>query len=317
MAAYIRFKHQGEVKEVPCKSVLTMGRDRNSDIVLPDLHASRNHAMIRCLGQGDFYLIDGGSSNGSFVNGQRVATPRLLRDGDKIRMGRIELQFHQTTREAVSLDTLSLQDTLISDNPEIRQITILVADIRDFTSLSETVHIRTLTKIMNNWFHQVNDTVFSHGGAVDKFIGDCVFARWESDLDQKKTVFEALAAAVDINRITQALNSSFPELARPIKIGVGINTGAASMGIGHDNTALGDAVNIAFRLESATKLLGTDVVLSETAYQYLPEKYVADRRQHLRVKGKRDPIRISMLEFSEVEEVLKELGQPAVREGTP
>lgn len=307
MTAFIRLKHQGEVKDVPCKSVLTLGRDRNSDIVLPDLHASRNHAMVRCLGQGDFYLIDGGSSNGSFVNGQRLATPRLLRDGDKIRMGRVEMKFHQTAKQAVSSDTLSMQDTLISDTPEIRQITILVADIRDFTSMSEEVHIRTLTKVMNSWFNKVNETVFKHGGVVDKFIGDCVFARWESDVDQQKTVIQALAAAVDINRLTQALNSSFPELSTPIKIGVGINTGAASMGIGQNNTALGDAVNIAFRLESATKVLGTDVVLSETAYQYLPKEFVAERRQHLRVKGKRDPIRICMLEFSEADQVLKSI----------
>ena len=306
MTAFIRFKHQGKIQEIPCKSVLTMGRDRNSDIVLPDLHASRNHAMIRRIGQGDYYLIDSGSSNGSFINQQRVTTPRLLKDGDRITMGRVELQFNQTEKDESLVDTLSLQDTLISDTPEIQQITILVADIRGFTALSEEVDIRTLTKMMNSWFHQVSDSIIKHGGIVDKFIGDCVFARWESDQDQHKTVLQALSAASSINQITQKLNEKFTEISKPIKIGVGINTGAASMGR-QDNSALGDAVNIAFHLESASKFLGTDIVLSETAYQHLPVNFVNGRRQHIQVKGKRDPIRICTLDFHEVDEILGEM----------
>jgi adenylate cyclase len=306
MTALIRFKHQGKIQEVPCKTVLTMGRDRNSDIVLPDLHASRNHAMIRRIGQGDYYLIDSGSSNGSFINQQRVTTPRLLKDGDRITMGRLEMEFNQTKKDEALVDTMSLQDTLISDTPEIQQITILVADIRGFTTLSEQVDIRTLTKLMNSWFHQVSDSIIKHGGIVDKFIGDCVFARWESDKDQHKTVIQALSAASNINQITRKLNETFTEITEPIQIGVGINTGAASMG-GKDNSALGDAVNIAFRLESASKFLGTDIVLSETAYQHLPASFVDGRRQHVQVKGKRDPIRICTLDFSEVDPILAEM----------
>ena len=307
MTAFIRYKHRGEIQEIPCKTVLTIGRDRNSDIVLPDLHASRNHAMIRRIGQGDYYLIDSGSSNGSFINQQRVTTPRLLKDGDRITMGRVEMEFNQTKKAEALVDTLSLQDTLISDTPEIQQITILVADIRGFTTLSEEVDIRTLTRLMNSWFHQVSDSILKHGGIVDKFIGDCVFARWESDKDQHKTVVQALSAASSINQITLKLNETFTEIPEPIKIGVGINTGAASMGIGQDNTALGDAVNIAFRLESASKFLGTDIVMSETAYQHLPANFVEGRRQHVQVKGKRDPVRICTLDFNEVDQVLAEM----------
>jgi len=307
MSTYITYKLDGEVRKVPCKSVLTLGRDMNSDIVLPDLHASRNHAMIRCVGSGDYYLIDSGSSNGSFVNRQRVAMPRLLKNGDRITIGRFEILFEQSRKASGSFDKLSLQDTLISDSPDIKQITVLVADIRGFTSLSEQVDIRTLTKLMNRWFHNVSNAIFDNAGTVDKFIGDCVFARWESDEDQSKTLKQALNAALLINGITRELNGAFSDLPEPVKIGVGINTGAASMGIGHDNTALGDAVNIAFRLESATKILGTDMVLSETAYRHMPESFLKGKTHHLRIKGKRDPIRICSLEFDEVEQVLGEM----------
>jgi adenylate cyclase len=170
--------------------------------------------------------------------------------------------------------------------------------------MSEQVDIRTLTKLMNSWFHQVSDTIIKHGGIVDKFIGDCVFARWESNLDQDRTVLQALSAASAIHRITLKLNETYTEITEPISIGVGINTGAASMGIGQDNTALGDAVNIAFRLESASKFLGTDVVLSESAYQHLPASFIEGRRQHVQVKGKRDPVRICTLDFNDVDQIL-------------
>lgn len=279
----------------------------NSDIVLPDLHASRNHAMIRCIGGGDYYLIDSGSANGSFVNHQRVAMPKLLKNGDRINIGHIEIQFEQSKKQEGNFDTLSMQDTLISDSPVIKQITVLVADIRGFTSLSEQVDIRTLTKLMNRWFHNVSNVIFSNAGTVDKFIGDCVFARWESDVDQGKTVKQALNAALLINDITRELNNSFSELPEVLKIGVGINTGAASMGIGQDNTALGDAVNVAFRLESATKVLGADVILSETSYRHLPPECLESKTHHLKIKGKRDPIRICSLDLDEVKRIVEQL----------
>jgi len=89
-----------------------------------------------------------------------------------------------------------------------------------------------------------------------------------------------------------------------LRVGVGINTGVASMGIGQDATALGDAVNIAFRLESATKVLGTDIVMSESSYGSLPEKCITGEKQHIRVKGKRDVLRICSLHFGDVKKML-------------
>ena len=87
---------------------------------------------------------------------------------------------------------------------------------------------------------------------------------------------------------------------------MGINTGAASISAGQDNSAIGDAVNLAFRLESATKVIGKDSGMSECAYKDLPNKYWSTAELHIRVKGKRDPIRIVGLDFSEVEVIVNE-----------
>ena len=309
MSAMICYRNKGVSKKIPCKAVLTLGRDKNSDIVIIDLLASRNHAMIRRLGHSDYYLIDSGSSNGSFVNSHRVAIPRLLKTGDRIQIGGSELVFEQEYKEEDAMDTMSMEETIISDSPVIRQITVLVADIRGFTSLSESVNIRTLTRMMTNWFHNVTDVITNHGGIVDKFIGDCVFARWESDMNEAQSVMRALQAAVLINDVTDELNNNSNKIPEKLRVGVGINTGAASMGIGHDATAMGDAVNIAFRLESATKVLGTDIVMSESSYSALPQECVLGEKQHIRVKGKRDTLRICSLHFDDVKSMLQSFNE--------
>lgn len=304
MSAQISYRNKGKDKKIPCKAVLTLGRDKNSDIVIVDLLASRNHAMIRRLGHSDYYLIDSGSSNGSFVNSHRVAIPRLLKTGDRIQIGGSELVFEQEHKEEDVMDTLSMEETIISDRPVIRQITVLVADIRGFTSLSESVDIRTLTRLMTAWFHNVTDVITEHGGIVDKFIGDCVFARWEFETDEEQSIIKVLRAAVLINDVTEELNNTPDEFTEFLRVGVGINSGVASMGIGQDATALGDAVNIAFRLESATKVLGTDIVMSESSYSSLPESCMVGEKQKIRVKGKRDALRICSSSFEDVKKML-------------
>lgn len=308
MAAYLKYFNGDEEQQVECTTVLTIGRDKNSDIVLKDLMVSRNHAMIRLIGAGDYYLIDSGSSNGSYINKKRVAMPTLLKNGDRVTIGHLIFTFeNEDDKNNKKSDLLSLQETIVVDSPEIKHNTILVADIRGFTSISEQVDIKTLTRMMNKWFHNVSNAIFTNGGTVDKFIGDCVFARWESESEDKVAIIPALRSAWLINIITNKLNQSFSEISEKIRIGVGINSGVASVGIGQDNTALGDAVNIAFRLENASKMLDTDVVLSETAYKYLPSNHWKGKEQHIRVKGKRDTIRILSLKFNEVESLLQNL----------
>ena len=307
MSATISYTLDEFSKTVPVKTVLTVGRDKSSDIILGDLMVSRNHAMIRRIGNADYYLIDGGSANGSYINRQRVTMPRLLRHGDKITIAGIEFLFEQEVSENAENENIALEETIVHDTPEIKKITILVADIRGFTSLSEGMPIRTLTSMMNSWFNGVSDVIQKQNGIVDKFIGDCVFARWEADEDEIETVIRSLVAAEAINKVTVKLNKTYKELPEQLRIGVGINTGAASVGTGVDSSALGDAVNVAFRLEGATKMLGKDIVLSETAYKHLPKDFWQDHEQKLRVKGKRDPVRIYAVDFRDISRLVKAL----------
>ena len=306
MSATLRYFHSDRLKGVTCKTVTTIGRDVHNDIHIDDLTVSRNHAMVRRIGHDDYYLIDSGSANGSFLNGNRIAMPSLLKNSDQIKIGGLNISFIQEQKSISGNDTQSMLETVISETPEINEITILVADIRGFTTLSERIDIRTLTKMMNAWFGQVSDIIVKNGGLVDKFIGDCVFARWQAGAEDKQTIYRILNAAVAINKVTASISQDFPAVTENIKIGVGINTGAASISAGQDNSAIGDAVNLAFRLESATKVIGKDLVMSECAYKDLPKEYWSTSELHIRVKGKRDPIRIVALDFSEVENIIND-----------
>ena len=304
MSASLNYIFAGQYKEVMCKTAITIGRDLHNDIVVDDLTVSRNHAMIRMVGHDDYYLVDSGSANGSYLNSHRISMPTLLKNGDQFKIGNLEINFEQLQKSISSNDTQSMLETIVSDTPGISEITILVADIRGFTTLSERINIRTLTKMMNSWFSQVSDIIQSNKGLVDKFIGDCVFARWQAVAEDTETIYNVLNAAVEINRITEKITKEFPDVTEQVKIGVGINTGAASITAGQENSAMGDAVNLAFRLESATKVIGKDLVMSECSYKDLPKHFWSTSELHIRVKGKRDPIRIVGMDFSEVEKIV-------------
>lgn len=304
MSAYLSYCLNGCEERIECGRITSIGRDNGNDIVLPDLMVSRNHALIRRLGKSDYYLIDSGSSNGSTVNERRISVPTQLVDGDQIGIGGLRLSFEAEPQQPSFSDSISMQATVIMDEPVIKEVTLLVADIRGFTCLSEKLPIRTLTRLMHHWFERANEAIVENLGVVDKFIGDCVFARWESD-SSRQNVMHALRTASALRGVTAALHHDFPELSEPLCIGVGINTGMASIGVGSENTVLGDAVNTAFRLEGATRELGTDVVLSEDAYTTLPERLSGDVAHSLKLKGKAKAVRAIALEFAQVEALLE------------
>ncbi|PKM44444.1 MAG: adenylate/guanylate cyclase domain-containing protein [Gammaproteobacteria bacterium HGW-Gammaproteobacteria-1] len=305
MSAYLTYTRDKQPERVLCSSTLTIGRDKTNNIVLTDLLVSRNHAMVRRLGGGDYYIIDSGSSNGTSLNGGRVSVPTRLRNGDRIAIGLTEFTFEQGVQPARFNDSISFQQTVIFHSPVIKEITVLVADIRNYTGLSEQVSIQTLSRLMSKWFQDVSEIIQKSGGTIDKFIGDCVFVRWDNDRAQDN-VAKALATALKIAETTARLKLTFPDLPQPLRIGAGINTGMASLGIGADNTALGDAVNTAFRLESITKELGRDIALSESSYRHLPRRFWEGAEQSIALRGKKEPVRLFCLDFGLVETVLRE-----------
>lgn len=252
----------------------TIGRCEDNTFVLPDRWISRNHAMLQRMETGDFYLIDLGSRNGTFVNGRRVSIPVTLQNGDRLTFGQIELEFHSNVSQN-QVDDDSQDFTVTAALHVRRLISVMVVDIRNFTVLTQQLDEQILSELIGTWFRQAGNIIRNHGSWVDKYIGDAVMAVWfhgSSDVSNQE-VRRILQALRDLHQITDDLNNKYP-LPFPLRIGAGINTGFAMVGnTGSgdrpDYTALGDTVNAAFRLETSTKEIGMDIALGETTYRYL------------------------------------------------
>ena len=181
----------------------------------------------------------------------------------------------------------------LQDNPELlklggerRRCTFLFTDVRGFTNLSERLEPEEVTEIMNKALTIQANAVQKHGGMVDKYIGDAMMAIFNAPIDLKDHENKAVLTALQIHR-------EMAEADLGIEIGIGINTGEAVIGnMGSDSrfdySAIGDAVNLAARLESSTKEVGEDIVIgySTALNSTIPMKYL----DPIKVKGKKDEI---------------------------
>ncbi len=309
MAAFLEILIDGKPTRIPMGSVETIGRDKSNTIQIQDAMASRNHAVIRRVGHDQYYLMDAGSRNGCYINNQRISTPTLMRNGDKVSVGETIVCFIQDTSEEdtiVDPEETDLGETISFVRSDIRSVTILVADIRDYSGLSERTEIKVLSKLMSKWFYEVQNLIEENYGNVDKFIGDCVMALWDTQNSAEMMVRNCLKAAHAIHELTHQLGEENPAINEELKIGVGINTGIAALGIGHEATAMGDTVNLAFRLETATKELKQDVVISQSAYNLLPQSLWEDREQEIMVKGKKNAVSVIGMSFGELKGFLED-----------
>ena len=301
MSAFLTIKLVDESKRMKCVGIVTIGRDESNVLNIKDSESSRNHAMIKCLAIEDFYLFDLGSRNGSSINGSRINVPTLLMSGDIITIGVTTIVFEQfvvrSTQQEFS--QTSLAETQVTNSSSIDSIVVLVADIRGFTTMSEKLPIKVLSDLMSRWFDDIQQIVEKNHGKVDKFIGDCVLAIWDIKDDGKDKILLTVNTAYEIFQYTWNLYKEFPEVPQGIRLGIGIHAGQAAVGVGLDYTTIGDTVNLAFRLESATKSLKSDLVMSENAYSYLPKKLWQGSLNEIRVKGKKNKVNICSLSLSQ------------------
>ena len=248
-----------------------IGRGDGCAVVLDSRSVSRLHALIQRRDAGDLALVDLGSRNGSFVNGTRVSFPVALDDQDKLLFGDQALIFRNPSRSE-SAPAASAVDFRNEPTNALRThslTTILVVDIRDFTALARSLPESLLSQTIGTWFLRSGQIALRLGSWAQKYIGDAVMAVWVHDHPTQvgADVLRVLRAVVEINAATAEM-SQMLALPAPLRLGAGVNTGLAILG-GTDFTALGDTVNAAFRLESATKGIGLAVALGERTHNEL------------------------------------------------
>jgi adenylate cyclase len=184
---------------------------------------------------------------------------------------------------------------------EAVQVTVLFSDIRSFTSFSEQMDPKGVLDFLNTYFHDMVESVLQHQGVVDKFIGDAVMAVYGAPDPAPDDALRAVRTALDMRRRLEGLNQRFRVGGLPeIRIGIGVHTGRVVAGnIGHEErreyTVIGDAVNLAARLESMTKELSVDILISEDTYQAVAGHVEAEALKKTQIKGRRQEVMVYRL----------------------
>jgi len=212
-------------------------------------------------------------------------------------------RLHREFRRFVSRD---VADSLV-ENPEIyrlaaagrkRQVVVLFSDVRGFTGRSEREDPERLVGQLNEYFSAMVAAVFRHSGTLDKFIGDAVMAHWGAlaDGDAGENARNALKTAREMIERVRQLNAKWMEEGREsYHIGIGVHLGEAVAGeIGSTErtefAVIGDAVNLASRLEGLTKMFQTDFLASGTAVKASGDQEAMRRLARVRVKGRAEPV---------------------------
>jgi len=178
-----------------------------------------------------------------------------------------------------------------------RELSVLFTDVRGFTTISEGLDPKALSSLMNTFLTPLTRVIHSHRGTIDKYMGDAIMAFWGAPVDDPDHATHAVAAALEMQATLRALQPQFKDRGwPPIRIGVGINTGRMSVGnMGSEirlaYTVMGDAVNLASRLEGITKEYGADIIVGEAVCRAAPGFHYVEL-DRVRVKGKDEPVAI-------------------------
>ena len=249
---------------------LTIGRSGSNTLVLPSSAVSRKHATIHAQDSGEYWLIDLGSANGTFVNNRRVFQPLGLKDGDSIEIADEKMVFR--TRRAVR-SSKGNSPTVLLHTFRSEVCWLLVADVVGFTRLSQQWNPEELALSVGSWLKESREIVERHGGVVNKYLGDGYLAFWRGGEGIMRRV---LAAMED----TEAMRGPGTLPFRTVlHLGSVLFGGGGAMA---EESLSGPDVNFVFRLEKLAGNLKHEMLLSESAYREvrdvvdcrcLPQKY--------------------------------------------
>jgi adenylate cyclase len=191
---------------------------------------------------------------------------------------RLKINFAHYVSQYI-LEKILKSDTPMKLEGERRKVTVLFSDIRDFTRLAEQLPPEQVVTLLNQYFERMIDVIFKNYGTLDKFIGDGIMVEFGAPLDDNQQEKHAVQAAIQMHEELKKLCALWEKEGKPtIRMGIGIHTGIAIVGnIGSEQrmeyTAIGDTVNVASRIERATKTLGTPILVSEMTYQAIKGEF--------------------------------------------
>ena len=182
---------------------------------------------------------------------------------------------------------------------EKRELTVLFSDIRGFTAMSERMDPEELVKLMNEYFTAMTQKIFEHEGSLDKYIGDAIMAVYGAPVALPDHALQACRSALDMVALLRELRESWRKRGLPaVDIGIGINTGPMVVGnmgsaTRFNYTVIGDAVNLASRIEHLNKTYGSNILVSEHTYEQVKDRLSNFREvDSVQVRGRTQPVRL-------------------------
>lgn len=245
-----------------------VGRALECDIVIIDATISRRHAELELVDAG-VAIRDLGSSNGTFVNGDRVDAANA-QVGDVIAFG--QAVFRVAAPRLPTPEGAATQ-IIVQLGGEQCRVAVLFSDIRGFSALSQTLAPEAIARQLSEYFTAMVACVFRNAGTLDKFIGDALMAQWGAPAGTPDDADRAVQAAIDMMEAVDRLNATWHRAGRPA-LGVGIGLSYGDVFAGHvgseqrlEFTVIGDAVNTASRLCAAAE--AGEILLSDALREVL------------------------------------------------
>ena len=240
--------------QTPIRGSCFLGRAASNHIVVADDRASRRHAIVQAQSQGEYWLIDLGSANGTYLNGRRLTRASRLADRDRIELAGRSFTFRQDRTE----QTVAAHPITENTVQDIRALPcwLLVADIEGSTQLVTRMPTEEASQMTGRWLAACKQIVDDNGGAINKFLGDGFFAYW---LAQDAGTAPVVARALTALRSLQAAGA--PPFRLVLHLGK-VCVGGASLG---EESLLGVEVNFAFRMEKLASSIGQSFLVSDAA----------------------------------------------------
>lgn len=249
----------GAGEPVRVENGFSFGRSSSSSLALAGNDVSRRHAIIHEQAPNEFYLVDLGSSNGTYVNHRRVAQPVLLRDGDVIQIGSHTCTFRRK-KDAEREQTPDTASEMTMPRTQVSSCWLLIADVEGSARLSQTLSSEELAKRIGVWLNDSKRTIEKHGGMINKFLGDGFLAYWS---DEKASIQQVAGAIDDLKEVQAAGGIRFRIVAHHGKVAMG---GAGAL---REEGLMGKEVNFAFRMEKLAGSLGASCMVSDAAAKLL------------------------------------------------
>lgn len=249
-------------ERIPLTGKLSLGRTDTNDVVLPEERVSRRHAIIHGQDPAEFWLVDLGSRNGTFVNDRRVFQPVRLREADRIQLGPFQMIFRQpSAREGRHPEQRTSMQTIA----DVRALLcwLLIVDVEHSTELAKSMPAEELAMVLGRWIRHCKQLIETTGGTVDKYLGDGLLAYWrvvEGDVSGLARVLESL------RRLQQQEQPAFRFALHRAMVTFG---GVATVG---QECLSGPEVNFVFRMEKLAGVLHVSNLISEQAAKILQSK---------------------------------------------